>query len=239
VAGAVCIPIGLSVRRFRPVAVAQAIALLDVLHGGYLPVPYVIGLLPFGALLIAGAGSTLRSLTGWPKDRRFRAALLAVVLLGGAGVVVANVAPAWAAGLRTEMTQDEMTPTARSEAWVEQHVPHTDRLLTDDTDWVDLVDHGFSRPLGVVWFYKLGYVNNLDPSVSRTLGGGWRDFQYVIVTPSMRAALAGSGSSALPQVAQAVRHSSPSATFGSGGDLIVVRHIHPTRTPHPTHTARK
>ena len=92
---------------------------------------------------------------------------------------MAGVAPTWASGLHTQMTGNEMTPTAQAETWVEEHVPHTDRLLTDDTVWVDLVDHGFDRPLGVVWFYKLGYVNNLDPSVSRTLGGGWRDFQYI------------------------------------------------------------
>ncbi len=240
VAGAVCIPIGLSVRRFRPVAVAQAVALLDVVHGGYLPVPYVIALLPFGALLVAAAGSTLRSLSGWPSDRRPRAALLAGVLLAGAGVALSSMAPAWAAGLRTQMTQDQMAPTAHAETWVEQHVPRTDRLLTDDTVWTDLVDHGYDRPLGVVWFYKLGYVNNLDPSVSRVLGGGWRDFQYVMVTPSMRAALAGGG---LPQVAQAVQHSTPSATFGSGSDQIVVRRIHPPAAhPNPrpqTKEARK
>jgi hypothetical protein len=238
IAGAVCIPIGLSVRRFRPVAVAQAVALLDVVHGGYLPVPYVIALLPFGALLVAAAGSTLRSLSGWPRDRRFRSGLLAVVLLCCAGGALADLTPAWASGLRAQMTQNEMAPTAQAESWVEQYVPHTDRLLTDDTVWVDLVTHGFNRPLGVVWFYKLGYVNNLDPSVSRELGGGWRDFQYVIVTPSMRAALAGGGASALPQVAQAVDHSTPAATFGRGSDQIIVRRIHPVPAApisrHPT-----
>jgi hypothetical protein len=127
-----------------------------------------------------------------------------------------------------------VAPTGQAEAWVEQHVPRSDRLLVDDTVWVDLVDHGFDRPYGVVWFYKLGYVNNLDPSVKRTLGGGWRDFQYVIETPSMRAALAGSGSQALLQVAQAVDHSTTVASFGRGVDTIDVRQI--TATP-PTATS--
>ena len=165
---------------------------------------------------------------------------MAIVLLGGAGVAVAAVAPAWAAGLHVQMTQNQMEPTTQAETWVEQHVPHTDRLLTDDTVWVDLVDHGFNRPLGVVWFYKLGYVNNLDPSVSRSLGGGgWRDFQYVIVTPSMRAALAAGGAAALPQVEQAVVHSTPAATFGRGSDQIVVRHIDARPSPQPLSTGKK
>jgi hypothetical protein len=105
------------------------------------------------------------------------------------------------------------------------------------------VDHGFNRPYGIVWFYKLGSVNNLDPSVRRTLGGGWRNFQYVLETPSMRAALVGSGSRALPQVAQAVAHSVPVVSFGSGVDTIVVRRVTTstghggTNDPAP-HTAR-
>ena len=227
VAGALCLPVGLVVRRFRPVALAQGIALLDVLHGGYLPVPYVVGLLPFGALLVAAAGSTLQSLSGWPGDHRPRAAATAGLTLGTAGALLVFLVPSWAAGLRPLGIQDQVTPTAQAEAWVEHHVPRTDRLLTDDTVWVDLVDHGFDQPLGVVWFYKLGYVNNLDPSVRRTLGGGWHAFQYVVVTPSVRAALAGSGGAALPQVAHAVEHSVPAATFGNGVDEIVIRRILP------------
>lgn len=225
IAGVVCLPVGLCVRRFRPLAVAELIALLDLVRGGYLPVPFVIGILPFSALLLAGTGSTLQGLVRWEHGRRVWAAVKGGVLLGAAGVLLVSVAPVWASGLHTQMTMDEVTPTAQAEAWVEHHVPRTDRLLVDDTVWVDLVDHGFDKPYGVVWFYKLGAVNNLDPSVRRTLGGGWRAFQYVLVTLSMRAALAGSGSQALPQVAQVVAHSHPVVTFGEGPARVVVRQV--------------
>ena len=225
VAGLVCLPVGLFVRRLRPFAIAELIALLDVLRGGYLPVPFVIGILPFSALLVAATGSTLQGLAGGSAVRRVWATIKGGVLLGAAAVLLVLVVPAWASGLHTQMATNQVSPTAQAEAWVEHHVPRTDRLLVDDTVWVDLVDHGFDRPYGVVWFYKLGSVNNLDPSVRRTIGGGWRDFQYVLETPSMRAALAGSGSKALPQVAQAVAHSVPVASFGSGVDTIVVRHV--------------
>jgi hypothetical protein len=206
-------------------AVAELIALLDVLRGGYLPVPFVIGILPFSALLLAGTGSTLQGLVRWETGRRAWAAVKGGVLLGAAGALLVSVAPVWASGLHTQMTTDEVTPTAQAETWVEHHVPHTDRLLVDDTVWVDLVDHGFDKPYGVVWFYKLGGINNLDPSVRRTIGGGWRDFQYVIVTLSMRAALVGSGSQALPQVALAVAHSHPVASFGNGPAAVIVRRV--------------
>jgi 4-amino-4-deoxy-L-arabinose transferase-like glycosyltransferase len=224
-AGLVCLPVGFSVRRYRPLAVAEAIALLDVLRGGYLPVPYVIGILPFAALLVAATGSTLNGLVRWTSERRAWAAVKIGMLLGAAGALLAFVIPAWATGLHTQMTMNQVAPTAQAETWVEQHVPRSDRLLVDDTVWVDLVDHGFDRPYGVVWFYKLGYVNQLDPSVRRILGGGWRDFQYVIETPSMRAAITGSGAKTLPQVAAAVEHSVPVVSFGSGVDTITVRRI--------------
>ncbi|HEY1445505.1 MAG TPA: glycosyltransferase family 39 protein [Acidimicrobiales bacterium] len=236
VAGLVCLPVGLCVRRLRPLAVAELIALLDVLRGGYLPVPFVIGILPFAALLLAGTGSTLQGLVRWTPGRRPWAVVEGGVLVGLAGALLVFVVPAWASGLRTQMATDQVTPTVQAESWVEQHVPRTDRLLVDDTVWVDLVDHGFNRPYGVVWFYKLGSVNNLDPSVRRTLGGGWRGFQYVLVTPSMREALLGSGTQALPQVAQAVAHSVPVASFGSGVDTIMVRRVSTSTRSGGSHT---
>lgn len=233
VAGLVCLPVGLYVRRLRPLAVAELIALLDVLRGGYLPVPFIIGILPFSALLLAGTGSTLQGLVRWETGRRAWAAVKGGVLLGAAGALLVFVAPVWASGLHEQMATDQVTQTAQAESWVEHHVPRTDRLLVDDTVWVDLVDHGFNRPYEVVWFYKLGAVNNLDRSVRRTIGRGWRDFHYVIETLSMRAALVGSGSQALPQVAQAVAHSHPVATFGSGPDAVVIRRVS-TSTGHGT-----
>jgi hypothetical protein len=222
-AGVLCLPVALAVRRFRPVALAQVVLLVDVVHGGYLPVPYVIALLPFSALVIAAAGATLGRLSARAPGRGLRTALAAGLLVAAAGVVVAGVMPAWASGLRTQLTADQMAPTVRAEAWLEQHVSRSSRLLVDDTMWVDLVDHGFDRRFGVVWFSKLGYVTNLDPSVARVLPNGWRDFRYVVETPSMREALGASGG--LPQVAQAVTHSVRVASFGRGVDAIVIRRI--------------
>ena len=54
------IPIGLVVRRLRPVTLAYVIQLaLLLLRDGYLPYPYVIGMLPFAALMIGGAADAL------------------------------------------------------------------------------------------------------------------------------------------------------------------------------------
>jgi hypothetical protein len=122
------------------------------------------------------------------------------------------------------MTTDQMGTLRASEAWVESHVPRSDRIMVDDTMWVDLVEHGFSPRLEMVWFYKLGLASNIDPSVARAFPQGWREFQYVVSTPTIRIAL-------LPdpnhrsQVGQAVAHSRVVATFGTGQSRIEIRRI--------------
>ncbi len=213
-------------RRLRPVGVALLIGLVTVLRGGYLPVPYVVTVLPFCALVVAGAADVLwrGARPGRRPSRRLPRLAARALLVAGAAVLVAGASPAWAAGLGTAFTAHDDRPLQQSESWVEHHVGHRQRLLVDDTMWVDLTDHGFDSPLGVVWFYKLGYVNNLDPSVARRLPGGWRDFDYVIDTPSMRGALSAADGQ-LRQVTQALDHSVTVAAFGRGDQRIMIRRI--------------
>ena len=194
---------------YRPLAVAEAIALLDVLRGGYLPVPFVIGILPFSAAPCGRAparhcSGLVRWGAGRPRVGRGQGRRAAGRPRRAPGL---SSVPAWASGLHTQMTTDQVAPTAQAESWVEHHVPHT-RPAARRRHRLGRPGRPRLRP--ALWgrlVLQAGCVNNLDPSVRRTLGGGWRDFQYVIETPSMRAALAGSGSQALPQVAQAVDHS--------------------------------
>lgn len=224
----------LFVRHLRPVGIAVLIGVLMVCRGGYLPVPYPIAILPFAALAAAGMAEVAWSRARVAATARRRAAvrwLPRVVALALAGAVLAVAGPAWASGIHTETTTDQWLPLRHGEAWIEAHVPRHDRILVDDSMWVDLVDHGFDQQLGVVWFYKLGYVNNLDPSVARRLPGGWRDFQYVVSTPSLRSAVAGTPPG-LRQVTQALRHSEPVARFGTGPNRVVVRRIARVPTGH-------
>jgi len=66
------VPLGFAVARLRPVTLALAIQVLMLVRPGYLPFPYVIGLVPFAALLLAGVADA-----GWGSaDLRAR---------GGAG----------------------------------------------------------------------------------------------------------------------------------------------------------
>lgn len=230
-AGYVLLPVALWIRRLRPLAVALAVPGLVALRGGYLPEPYVIGLLPFAALVVGGVAdrawrrprrsTSERALTWVGRARR-------TLVLCVAGAAVFSAAPAWAHGVHRLTTTDTWGPLHQSEAWIEANVSRRDRVLVDDTMWVDLVEHGFNPRLGVVWFYKLGFSNNLDPSVTRRLPDGWRDFDYVVSTPSMRGALVQTPGR-LPQITAALTRSTTVAAFGTGPDRIEIRRIHTPR----------
>jgi hypothetical protein len=233
---ALLIPAGLWIRRLRPVTLAFAILAAMTLRPGYLPIPLVIGMLPFASLLIAGVADTAAAhLTGSPQSGSPRsgsprsgpaaAGPLADPPHGGrvAGAVtmvaLAAVAllalPRWYQGDRDLMTVDHDKPFRQAEAWINGHVSHRGRLLVDDSLWVDLVQDGYP-PGQVVWFYKL----DTDRDVRARYPRGWRDFDYVVSAATLRAF-----PDRLPQVAEAVRHSRPVASFGHGAERVEIRKI--------------
>ncbi len=192
----------------------------------------VIVALPLVALVIAGVGERVWS--GSPGRVLDRLAIPPYVpraagrfaVLGALIVAGAVVAPRWAAGDRQLLTTDHAVPQRSAEQWLEAHAGHRSTVLVDDTLWVDLVSHGFD-PARVVWFEKLDFTQNIDPSVTRRFPRGWRGFDYVVSTPVVRTTL-----SSYPQGLQDVRaalvHSTVVARAGSGPDRVEVRAIqHP------------
>jgi Dolichyl-phosphate-mannose-protein mannosyltransferase len=224
---ALLIPAGLWIRRLRPVTVAFAILAAMALRPGYLPIPLVIGMLPFASLVIAGVADTAAAhLAGSPRSGRAAAAghlagsprggRVAGAVAMAAVVAVALLAlPRWYQGDRDLMTVDHDKPFRQAEAWINGHVPHRGRLLVDDSLWVDLVQDGYP-PGQVVWFYKL----DTDRDVRARYPRGWRDFDYVVSAATLRAF-----PDRLPQVAEAVRHSRPVASFGHGTERVEIRKI--------------
>jgi hypothetical protein len=233
-AGLVALPGALALRRLRPVALAVLVLTLVGLRPGYLPAPYVLALLPFCAICAAGlieivirhAWATARS----PHVAGTRLRATPVVRLGAAiiGISVISgcvfVADHWAAQRRANDAWNSVSATMAAEAWVETHIDHRARVLVDDTYFVDLVNDGFDPNLGVVWFYKLDFSTNLDPSVVRALPGGYRDFDYVVSSPIIRAALS-ANPGRLSEVRLALRAGRPVASFGSGASRVVISRI--------------
>ncbi|RSS80959.1 phospholipid carrier-dependent glycosyltransferase [Streptomyces sp. WAC06614] len=207
-----------------PALAAVILALVALRPSGYLPAMYVIQALPFLALVLAGGAASIghavlhrrRRTTEGRTLRAARYALVAVLAVAAAGFVV----PRWYEGDRTALTVDANAPYRQAAAWLGSEVPDParTRILVDDALWLDAVHHGYVPGPGAIWFYKA----DLDPAVTATLPGGWRDIDYVVSSPTVRRDAVN-----LPNVKAALEHSVPVAVFGTGEDRIEIRRTTP------------
>jgi 4-amino-4-deoxy-L-arabinose transferase-like glycosyltransferase len=216
--GVALAPAAVFVRRLRPVAVTLLVLVAAALRPGYLPQPYVIALLPFCAVVAAGVADV-----GWRRACAMRGPV-PLFAAAVAALVLAALVPAWYRADSYATRTDTTGPALAAGRWAERHVDRRARLLVDDTFYVDLVRAGFEPRFGVVWFYKLDYTTNLDPSIARNLPQGWRAFDYLISSPVLRSAL-DENPSGLHEVRRALTNSRVVATFGAGATRVEVRRI--------------
>ncbi|MDZ8200253.1 glycosyltransferase family 39 protein [Microbacterium sp. SSW1-59] len=213
--GLVAAAMGVFHRRLRPYAVLLlALTAFMFRPGGYLPVPYVIMLLPFAALAVAGIVDTGAR---WVRRRAGVRRLVggAVVIAAGAAAVAA--APNLVTQLRGFVAADLDRPMREATDWLERNAAPEQRLIVDNSMWVDLVEAGWDRE-NVIWYYKI----DTDPEVAAASPNGWRDSDYVITTESMR-----TFPTQFPEVTGAMQNSVPVATFGDGDQSVDVRRIVP------------
>ncbi|SDU83405.1 4-amino-4-deoxy-L-arabinose transferase [Microlunatus sagamiharensis] len=201
-------------RRWWPVAGAFLFLFVFMLRPGYLPIPYVIGMLPFAALLVPAAVEIWWRRAGGATSVALRRLVRAVVVLLSL-VAVSFAAPLWAVQLRGLLLADLDQPMVQAEAWVSANVDRSYRVVVDDSMWVDLVRDGRPRD-NVVWYYKV----DTDPAVQALAPNGWRDYDYVVSTNSMRTFPDGS-----PTVAQALDNATEVASFGTGDKAVQVYRI--------------
>jgi hypothetical protein len=219
--GLAAAPFALASKRLRPVGVAVVVLAVMAMRPGYLPQPYVIALLPFLALAAAGTlDAAWRFVAERSGARSLPRAVVPVALLG----LALLVAPSWLRADRFAAGADQTSNVVEAEEWIASEVHPRARVLVDDTLYVDLVRAGFEPRFGVVWFYKLDYTTNLDPSIAANLPQGWRAFDYVVSTRVIRSALA-RNRGRLRQVRLALANSRRVAVFGSGPDRVEVRRI--------------
>lgn len=220
-AGLLAVPAALAIGRLRAPAIGLVTLIVAVLRPGYVPQMFVIAALPLCAVL---AGGTVDELAARIRARGRRPAEVAIAVV----VLIAVVVPAargWRRGDRTAVRTDATAPQLAAEHWVEAHISRRSRILVDDSYYVDLVRAGFRPRLGVVWFFKLDFTNNLDPSVQRALPRGFAELNYVIASPVIRDALA-HNPTGLQQVRRAMAASTRVAVFGAGPEMIEVRQVH-------------
>jgi len=213
VAGLLASVAALFIARLRPYAVlVLAMTAFMFRPGGYLPVPYVIMLLPFGALLIAGVVDAAFVRLRRKGAARRRLALGTVVVASIAAVVAV---PLWTTQLRGFVLADLDQPLRGAQEWLIENASTDQRVIVDDAMWVDLVTAGWDRD-NVIWYYKL----DTDPAVQAKSPNGWRDADYVITTDSMR-----TFPGAFPQVQEAIDNSVVVASFGEGTQAVEVRRV--------------
>jgi 4-amino-4-deoxy-L-arabinose transferase-like glycosyltransferase len=212
-------------RRLRPVAAALLFLVLMILRPGYLPIPYVVTMLPLAALVAAGvvdiavrrpAAVAFAGNAEQTRSRPVRAlsAIAAVVALAASGTAVAQAEPHWRVADSTLEHADLDAPYQQATAWLRAHVPTTSTLLVDNVVWTDLRSHGYQQR-HLVWFTKLG----ADPQVSQ-VAASWRSFNYVVSTEIMRTAPSTSRTTR-----ETLSHAKPVAVFGSGGNRVVIEKV--------------
>jgi hypothetical protein len=220
-------PLGLLFRRLRAISLALAIQVVMLFRNGFMPFAYVIAMLPFAALLVAGVADHLwkgyvprgsthprwrDKLRVWVSALIKRAGQLLVISAIAASVVV--VAPAWSRDLRQQMTEDRSQPVKQALAYAVANIPSRSILLTDDNLWPDLLRNGFNP--NPVWFYKL----DLDPAIRAKYKNGWRDIDYVVIGHVPPIILRD-----LPLVTAAIENSEVMAKFGSGETEVTIRRV--------------
>lgn len=238
-AALLCVVPGLLLRHTRGVALGLAIQLSSLLRNGYLPYPFVVAMIPFAALTVAGvldvllrAGRLSMAPPGRLGPEAFRHTRRHPVRMCVAGLAVVAIAAytaaawtTWRTGLDDLWTRDSDGGKAAAFAYVASTASPTDVLVVDDSFWVDLVRDGHPRDK-VIWFTKL----DVDRDVKLPGRHPWRAIDYVLIdqqdalsvhlnadwTPSQDTM------TLFPTLGKALKHSSMIASFGTGGDRAAV-----------------
>jgi len=236
---------GMLIRRTRAVAFAFVFQVLQMLRGGYLPYPYVIAIIPFAALTIAGCADWLWDLA-WNRLRRSDNRWLRLGVHGKQAIVAALavtlvglVGHAWRYPLRDLRTNDRDAGKAEALAWLRSHTTDNQYLVIDDSFWVDLVRSGHPSD-HVVWFTKL----DVDKDVRIPGVHQWAGISYLVLDHqddlSVHIQADGRPSkdtlTQFPTLGKALAHSRVVTTFGNGLDSVTIRRVDPTM---PDPAARK
>lgn len=191
--------------RLRPVAAAVLLLVVFAVTVGNVSASLIVGALPFGALLVAGLAQQAL--------RQSRAMTIPVAALGVAAVAIA--VPGWVTQHPRLLTDPSDAALREAESWIVANIPDDSRLIVDDVMWVDLVEAGF-HPERVVSYGAL----DMDPDLGPAAPGGWRDYQLLVATSSLR-----SLGNPYVEARTATRHSISVADFGSDQHRVQVRSI--------------
>jgi 4-amino-4-deoxy-L-arabinose transferase-like glycosyltransferase len=178
------VPVCLVLRRMRPFAVGYALQVVLLAREGYTPQPYIVALLPFAAILVAGGSAELFRILKSTDIRRAPAGvqrrLRTATVLACSAVLLTTLmsfgnkaVPQWTGKLTTVATADFTVEYRETLTWVLDNVPKDARIVSDNDFWYDLRQHGYTN---VDWFFKV----DLDPAVKAHYPNGWKDVDYFV-----------------------------------------------------------
>lgn len=207
-------------RHLRLYAAVIVVHLAVMARGGYLPVAFVVQVLPYLALLVAGV------LDGWwnqasqVRHVRGRRGLVragaAATLLGASVVLLAlPIARDWPSRLGAMHTVNADRGYQAAAPWIMDNVEPWENILVEGQLWVETVRAGRPEP-STVWYFKLG----LDPGVREEFPRGHSEFSYII-TSAMMNETAGSA----PGTPEALQDSYPVERFADGPEFVEIRRI--------------
>jgi hypothetical protein len=221
VMGAVVAIPALISHRLRPFAAAMVFFLIMMLRPGYLPMPYIVALIPLAALLIAGVGDLIvRWLTLQIRDGRTvltsAAAIgaLAAITVSTTLFVLVPMAQDWRSGLQRLANVNMDLPYNGSTAWLLENVEPGEMLVVDNVTWTDLIREGYPEET-LIWFNRL----DNDPDVQAAVGD-WRNVDWIVSTEVIR----NSPTNGV-LVRQLLDGSTPVAGWGWGETRIVVGRV--------------
>jgi hypothetical protein len=219
-AGAIAAPIALFFRKLRIAAFALLIGLALLLRTGYLPFPYIVALLPFAAVTLAGVlhYALIVPLTkrGMAVVYRLLAGTALVALLTG---TIVFVAPTWQNKLHTFANVDQDASSRQAIEWIARHVDRNNRLVAESALWTDLENKGFNQPTPI-WLYK----TETDPEVTNIVSGG-KNIDYVVLNgPTIGAP---NFASSFPNVNQALARADLVASFGNDNQKVLIYKVEP------------
>jgi hypothetical protein len=206
--------VAVALKRFRAIAIALLIQVIFMLRPGYLPYPYVIAMLPFAALVIAGVLDALwGKFTVDLKAPNVKHLQRHAMSLGLVIALIMMIAPGWQSKLRSQMQQDDTRSTRQAVEWIDKNVSRDARVIVESNIWIDVVNKGFDSPQAV-WTYK----TETDPEVVKEIGG-WKGMDYIAVAgPTLEE----HNRETFPTIFEAKDHAIQVASFGEGEQKVVV-----------------
>ena len=221
--GIACALLALISWRLRPFAAALIFLMAFMLRPGYLPMPYVVALLPLAALCIAGSADlSMRVLARRASDRQLGARVIipgfalgivaALVAIGGVSIV-----RAWPGGITRLEKMNLDQPYSASSGWLQRNMPKDSVLAVDNVTWTDLVRSGFPEE-NLVWFYRL----DSDPI---SLKQKPEDVDYIVAGDTMRVLLP-----QRPVLSQLMADAVPIRRWGSGPTAVVIWQVQRDRS---------